>query len=71
MNIDLYVDQVVQQQETTTSLATTVREKIQLEAKKMMTEAYVSFATAGISLVQAGASYKANSEYQKPIADVK
>jgi hypothetical protein len=62
MNIDLYVDQVVQQFETTVTLADTVRKRIRLEAEQMFTEAMVSFATAGISLGQAYHSYTVSSE---------
>lgn len=68
-NIDLYVGQVQQQFETTKSLASVIREKIKLEADKLMADAAVAFATAGISGVQTYGTYRATKDFTKPFAD--
>lgn len=67
MNIDLYVDQVHQQQETTGSLAKTVRQKIRHEAQKMMVEAYTSFATVTISIGQGWNTGRVQNNYAKDL----
>lgn len=65
MNIELYVDQVMQQQETAVALAGTIRQKFKLDAKVIMMDAVMSFVTAGISVGQVGGQYL----YTKGLAD--
>lgn len=68
-NIDLYVDQVKQQFETTKSLASTIRAKIRAEAKQMFIEAYTSIATGAISAAQAGMSAYETRKITRPLND--
>jgi len=54
MNIELYTDQVKQQQEVSVSLAGVIREKFKLEAKEIMMDAVMNFVTAGVTIGQTG-----------------
>lgn len=62
MNIELYSQQVEQQQKTTGVLADNVRERLMNEAKKMFAEAIVTGISAGISAGQAGYGFKKSME---------